>query len=167
MEHERRRDRPRTLKFKKLNVADKVFQWRQRNENLAADINHIRELARIVGASSGPLDPILVTPIGDKFYVVDGHHRMEAYRLAKWRKAIPVTYFEGSLEEAEEEAWRRNYKNSLPVTQDDKLEAAWRLVQQGGRTQQQIRDLTTISVRTIATMTKVLRERGFEVLTCH
>lgn len=98
-----------------------------------------------------------------KFYVVDGHHRLEAYRLAKWRREIPVVYFEEGLEAAQAEAWRLNYKNKLPMTQRDKLEAAWRLVKVGGRTQIEISDWTTISVRTISTMMSVLKEHGDSV----
>jgi ParB-like nuclease family protein len=154
----RREDRPRTLRFKDIYVADQVFQWRIRDDNLAADIAHIRELARTIEDKGKPLDPILVTPVGKKFYVVDGHHRLEAYRLAKWRKEIPVTYFDGNIKEAQEEAWRRNYKNKLPMRHADKLEAAWRLVKEGSRTQSAISDLTTISVRTIATMAAVWKE---------
>ena len=108
-----------------------MFQWRIREDNLAADIAHIRELARTIEDKKRPLDPILVTAVGKKFYVVDGHHRLEAYRLAKWRKEIPVRYFEGNLKEAQEEAWRRNYKNKLPMRHADKLEAAWRSVRGG------------------------------------
>jgi hypothetical protein len=159
----RREDRPRTLRFKDIHVADQVFQWRIRDDNLAADIAHIKELARTIEDKRKALDPILVTAVGKMFYVVDGHHRLEAYRLAKWQKEIPVTYFEGSLREARDEAWRRNYKNKLPMTRGDKLEAAWRLVKEGRLTQTAISDLTTISVRTIATMAGVLREHGPDV----
>ena len=155
-----RLDRPRALTFRNIHVADKVFQWRIREDNLAADVAHIRELARTIKDKRKPLDPLLVTAIGQRFYVVDGHHRLEAYRLAKWGKEIPVSYFEGGLKEAQAEAWRLNYKNKLPMTHRDKLEAAWRLVKEGGRTQAEISDWTTISVRTISTMMGVLKEHG-------
>ena len=156
----RRLDRPRALTFRNIHVADRVFQWRIREDNLAADIAHIRELARTIMDKRKPLDPLLVTAIGQRFYVVDGHHRLEAYRLAKWRREIPVTYFDGGLKEARAEAWTLNYKNKLPMTHRDKLEAAWRLVKEGERTQTEISDLTTISVRTISTMVGILKEHG-------
>lgn len=79
----RRTDRPRALTFRNIHVADRVFQWRIREDNLAADIAHIRELARTIKDKRKPLDPLLVTAIGQRFFVVDGHHRLEAYRLAK------------------------------------------------------------------------------------
>lgn len=46
------------------------------------------------------------------------------------------------------------------MTQQDKLEAAWRLVKEGQRTQMKISDQTTISVRTISTMMGILKEHG-------
>jgi hypothetical protein len=159
----RRLDRPRALTFRNIHVADKVFQWRIREDNLAADIAHIRELARTIKDRGKSLDPILVTAIGKNFYVIDGHHRLEAYRLAKWRKEIPVIHFEGDVGQAQAEAWRLNYKNKLPMTQRDKLEAAWRLVMEGGHTQEEIADWTTISVRTISTMMGVLKQHGDRV----
>jgi len=58
------------------------------------------------------------------------------------------------------EAWKLNYKNKLPMTHRDKLEAAWRLVKEGSRTQTDISDLTTISVRMISTMMGILKEHG-------
>ena len=88
----RREDRPLTLRFKDIHVADQVFQWRIREDNLAADIAHIRELARTIRDKWKPLDPLLVTPIGQRFYVVDGHHRLEAYRLARWGSAAHTPF---------------------------------------------------------------------------
>ena len=73
------------------------FQWRIREDNLAADVAHIRELARTISDKQKPLDRLLVTAIGQRFYVIDGHHRLEAYRLAKWRREIPVEQFRGNL----------------------------------------------------------------------
>jgi ParB-like chromosome segregation protein Spo0J len=41
-------------------------------------------------ASGTPLDPILVYLVGERFYVMDGHHRLAAYDTAKWTGNIPV-----------------------------------------------------------------------------
>ena len=154
----RREDRPLTLRFKDIHVADQVFQWRIREDNLAADIAHIRELARTIRDKWKLLDPLLVTFIGQMFYVFYFFFFLYVYRLARWRKEIPITYFEGSLKEAQAETWKLNYKNKLPMTHRDKLEAAWRLVKEGSRTQRDLSDLTTISVRTISTMMGILKE---------
>jgi hypothetical protein len=73
---------------------------------------------------------------------------------------VPVEYFEGDLVIAQQETLRRNTKNKLPVTTQDKLEAAWKLVRQGGLKHKSIAEVTTVSLRTIATMAKVLRDHS-------
>src|SRR4051812_36393065 len=66
--------KPTELPIQAINVADKVFQWRLEDDNVLADREHIKELARVLRSQEEPLEPLLVTPIGDKFYVIDGHH---------------------------------------------------------------------------------------------
>jgi hypothetical protein len=151
--------RPQQLRMQLINVADQVFQWRQLDLNLAEDERHSRELARVLTDRKQPLDPILVTLVGNRAFVVDGHHRLDAYRAAEWKRSIPVEYFEGTVEEAREEALRRNIENKLPMTRDDKFEAAWRLLKgDSKRTQAAIIELTTVSRRTISTMAAIWRE---------
>jgi hypothetical protein len=113
---ERREDRPAALALKDLQVANLVFQWRLLDSELGAEESHIKELVRVLQASERPLDPILVTAIGTRFYVVDGHHRLLAYRTAKWKRPVPVEHYEGTVEEAKAEALRLNIKNKLPMT---------------------------------------------------
>jgi hypothetical protein len=76
----------------------------------------------------GTLPPLLVYPIGDAYYVIDGHHRLAAYDTARCKGAILAHVFSGTLSEAERAALRSNNKNKLPMTQADKITAAWRLV---------------------------------------
>jgi hypothetical protein len=143
-----------------LCIADRVFQWRLPKENWFEEDRHARELVRVLSEHKRPLDPILVTAVGPKLYVIDGHHRVDAYHTVKWNRPVPVEYFEGTLKEARVEAFKRNSKNKLSMTRDDKFEGAWRLVKEGEETQTQIADITTVSVRTIATMVKVLRDHN-------
>jgi hypothetical protein len=72
---------------------------------------------------------------------------------------VPVRYFEGTVREAQDEALRLNIKDKLPMSRAEKFEAAWRLVQRGEKIQEEIADLTAVSLRTIATMAKVLRDK--------
>jgi ParB-like chromosome segregation protein Spo0J len=154
----RRSDRPSALTLKEINLADKVFQWRNLNENIAASTDHLRELVRILKATKKPLDPIVVTPIGNRFFLLEGHHRLEAYRAAGWRKVIPVRYFSGTVREAQDEALIQNIKNKLQMSRAEKFDAAFRLIRQHTKTYEQIHDATTVSLRTINTMAEVLRE---------
>jgi hypothetical protein len=111
-------------------VAEKVFQWRTPQYNMIPSDDHIFELAKAT-QNTGALEPILVLPVADKYYVMDGHHRLAAYLTAGWKGDIPAIVFYGSLDEAVREALRRNTKNKLPMTTKDKTEAAWRLVKEG------------------------------------
>jgi ParB-like chromosome segregation protein Spo0J len=159
---ERLTERPSALPLKKIAVAEQVFQWRCPDVNQLDDGKHTWELVRVLEDHEQPLDPILVTPVGSNFYVVDGHHRLQAYLTAKWKQPVPVSYFDGNVLEAEQEALRLNCKNKLPMTDADKFEAAWRLVKDDvtGLTQKAIADATTISLRTISTMAATLKEHG-------
>jgi hypothetical protein len=157
-EQKRRKDRPVTLPLRDIHVADQVFQWRNRAENLVRSMGHLDELTRVLKATKKPLDPVVVTAVGDKFYVLEGHHRLEAYRAIRWRKAVPVKYFEGTVAQARDEALRLNIKDKLPLSRGEKFDAAFRMVKRDEKTYEQIKDITTVSVRTIATMAGVLRD---------
>jgi ParB/Sulfiredoxin domain len=152
--------RPKALRVHELYVADRVFQWRLPKKNWFEDERHTQELVRVISEHKKPLDPILVTAIGAKFYVVDGHHRVDAYHTVGWTRPVPVEYFEGGLNEARVEAFKRNSKNKLSMTREDKYEGAWRLVKEGEHTQVQIAAITTVSVRTISTMGSTLLKYG-------
>jgi len=156
-------ERPAELPLERIKVAPRVFQWRLSNENIVNDEMHTADLVRALDDRKQPLDPILVAPFGEDFYVVDGHHRLIAYRTVQWRKDVPVEHFEGDLKAAQEEALRRNNKNKLPMTKNDRFEAAWRMMKMGDRAHRSIQELTTVSLRTLSTMAAVLRERKEEV----
>jgi hypothetical protein len=114
------------LKRKDIRVAEQVFQWRLRGYNMIPSDDHIFDMAQAT-QRTGALEPILVFPVADKYYVMDGHHRLAAYITAGWKADIPAIVFGGSLDEAVREALRRNNKNKLSMTTKDRSEAAWRL----------------------------------------
>lgn len=72
-----------------LYVAGDVFQWRGNQDRWERE-NHIYNLATALRNQGTPLERLTVWPVGDKFYVIDGHHRLGAYDTAKWSKDIPV-----------------------------------------------------------------------------
>ena len=116
------------LTLKDIRVAETVFQWK--NPGMVPSDDHIFDLAKAT-QNTGALDPILVLPVADKYYVIDGHHRLAAYITAKWRGTIPAMVFSGSLDEAIREALRSNNKNKLSMTTKDRIEAAWSFVKKG------------------------------------
>ena len=96
--------------------------------------------------------------------VIDGHHRLASYDTAKWNGAIPAEVFEGTLDQAYLEALRLNSRNKLPMSKEDKQEAAWRLVKlQDGSSREQISEWTTVSTSNISNMRRVLKKlQGLE-----
>jgi hypothetical protein len=111
-----------------IRVASQVFQWRIPKRNMLPSDDHIFRMAQALLQQRKPLTPIIVFSVGEMFYVMDGHHRIAAYDTARWTKAIPAKVFQGSLEAAWRSALGRNSHDKLPMTQEDKTAAAWRVV---------------------------------------
>lgn len=111
---------PTTLALADMFTCADLMQQRE------GDRAHVKELRAGLKAH-GALDPILVRQVGKKFLIVDGHHRFVAYREAETVGAVPVAHFQGDLREAVKEAIRANAKAKLNMTEEDKLNAAWRM----------------------------------------
>lgn len=108
-----------------------TFQWRGSTGDTPASRDHIDGLKKILGQSKEPLDPILVYPSEATGYVVvDGHHRLWAYRKARWEHPVPVVVFRGTPEEAREAALKANNKNKLPLTKEQRQEIAWKMTKE-------------------------------------
>jgi hypothetical protein len=143
-----------------LFVAEKVFQWRSPHADLQAEERHMRELMRNLD-QGGELAPIVVMAIGDKLYVVDGHHRLAAY-AGLGKKAVPVHHFAGSLQDAWLKSLDANIHDKLPITTQDKYEAAFTMVKHKLRrdltmTWEEIARRTTASVRLVYKMQSTLK----------
>ena len=115
---------------------DTLFQFRQTGTDKA----HVRGLTQTLRAVGG-LDPILVweevgpdgLPTG-RLILLDGHHRLAAYATAKGsQKGIVAVVFRGDRTEAMLQAVKANTRESLPLTQRERMDAAWRLVRLPGR----------------------------------
>jgi hypothetical protein len=112
--------RPEALKLSEMFVSADLMQQRE------GERAHIKDLRAGLKAQ-GVLDPILVRQVGPKFLVIDGHHRFAAYDAEAVFEAVPVTHFQGDLRDAIKEAIRANAKAKLNMTEEDKLNAAWRM----------------------------------------
>jgi ParB-like chromosome segregation protein Spo0J len=146
-----------------LETDEKSFQWRM-GYNIEESSRHVGGLKDVLKDKRKPLDPILVYPRGAGFVVIDGHHRLEAYKEASWDGPVPVEVFQGTPQEAELEALRRNIKDKLPMTREDKLESAWRLVKERSFSKSKISELTTVSNGTIGNMRAALEKHGDEAM---
>nr|WP_321455036.1 ParB/RepB/Spo0J family partition protein [uncultured Cohaesibacter sp.] len=117
---------------------------------------HLTELKRALERMAD-LDPVLILPCGDSFVLIDGHHRLEAYRRDEERTDIPVRYFEGSIENAVLEAARINSKAVLPLNNQQRQNLAWRLVLTKRYSKAQLVEAAAVSYGQISNMRKVMK----------
>ncbi|MCA1971547.1 MAG: ParB/RepB/Spo0J family partition protein [Caenispirillum sp.] len=153
---------PEEVPLEKLEVLPQVFQLRGRQE---PDADHVWKLQRIV-LERGPLDPVEVVHVAGRFFVVDGHHRVEAYREAGWRKQpVPVRVIPERPSRAALRAGAANSRLRLQMREWERSEAAWKLVNLGSNngagtirySKAEIARAASVSERTVANMRKVRR----------
>jgi hypothetical protein len=98
------------------------------------------------------LEPLTVFWTGNGWTCIDGHHRAAAYEAAAFKGKIPVTVFEGTLDEAIAHAAMTNSRDKLPMKPEEKTHAAWRLTV-----------LTTLSINEVHKTTTVAKSRISEM----
>ena len=102
-----------------------LFQPRQLAEH------HLGALQRAIEAG-GALEPILVWRAGTRTFLLDGHHRIEAYGRAGFTSEIPVRFFEGDAVAALVEAGKANSRAKLPMDTQERMNfevvPVWRAV---------------------------------------
>lgn len=148
---------PDGLALDQIAKAESVFQPRTLEGRMREDMAHLKTLAGAVGTPEKPkfLDPITVWWGGDRWFVIDGHHRIEAYRQVGTRSAVPVTVFLGTLDRAMAHSAASNSKDKLPMTMGDKMNAAWRLVVLTRLTKAEVMEATGVSKGTVDNMRQV------------
>ena len=149
---------PTTLKLREIHVAPNVFQWRLAGRNVLNSEDHVLYLARVLldaEAGVSPLPAVLVYLIGDRYFVLDGHHRLDAYHSVKWKHSVPVKVFSGTLEQARLKALKENHHNKLPMTHEDKSAAAWELTKTTELSKEQVHTLAAVSIGTVGNMRRV------------
>lgn len=117
-------------------ATDPAFQFRQ----TGTDKGHVRGLAQTL-RTVGDLDPVLVWEENDtegkptgRLVLLDGHHRLAAYATAKGhRAAVPAVVLRGDRTAATLAAVQANSRESLPLTNSERMDAAWRLVRLPGK----------------------------------
>jgi ParB-like chromosome segregation protein Spo0J len=153
--------RPECLPATKLKTLPALFQPREGMSSTGATsedhVNDLVQQLRNKPVDRRVLDPIIVYGAGSRFYVVDGHHRLAAYRKAGVDGLVPVKFFEGTPEEAVGVAIAENAKIRLNMTREDKNEAAWRMVVMDRisakrLTKDQIAEQSGVSPRSVARM---------------
>lgn len=157
--------KPTTLPLGKVKLWPEVFQQR-RPAKFAQDA-HIRALASKAKTSPlGTLDPLTVWWDGKGWACIDGHHRMDAYRVAG-TSDIPVVVLEGSIEDALVLSAKANTRDKLQMGRGEKSNAAWHLVVHTSLSKAEQADASGVSERQVALMRKAkatLEAMGIENL---
>lgn len=133
-----RADVPAALPMDAIQHAPDLFQPRHDSVAYAPGKSeaHIAKLAKAPKAGR-PLDPVTVAAMGDTWYLVDGHHRIQAYREAGWTELVPVKAEQSETSGAERVEWAirlslaDNGKDRLPLGDADRQTRAWQAVARG------------------------------------
>jgi hypothetical protein len=88
---------------------------------------HVSDLVRAVKAKR-VIAPLLVLRIGERGFLLDGHHRLAAYKQVDTKQRVPCEFFDGTVAQAVLEARRRNSETKLAMSTTQKLDDAWKLV---------------------------------------
>jgi len=117
-----------------LEVKPSLFQFREtgggtHSPDFYRSKTHIKNLSKPLRNPEIELDPITIAWINQSWSmgmwtVIEGHHRLEAYKFHN-RCHIPCVIFEGDRLEIVLQALSSNYKDKLPMTQSEKLDAQW------------------------------------------
>ena len=156
-------DTPQVLHLDSIHMAHSVFQPRQFEDGTkATSEDHTQGLVEaILNEPTHQLDPIVVWWSGSNWRVIDGAHRLMAYRRVNKKGRlknlmIPVVVFKGDLYQAIDESIKLNSKDKLPMSKDDKMNGAWRLTILDKHTKPQIHSICKVGTSTIARMRETL-----------
>lgn len=147
-------------------TTDRTFRHRSGDDS-AAHLSALRKTLR----NTGGLDPVLVwqetdetgNPTGRQI-LLDGHYRVAAYRAEQAAgkingHGVPAVLLTCTRMEAHLEALLVNAKDTLPLTQIERLNAAWFLVRTypNALSKPRLAKVSGASERTVANMRKQLR----------
>jgi hypothetical protein len=132
---------PREFAWQKTDV-DKWYA-----KKLAKHINHV-----------GELDPIIVIRLREQWVCVDGHHRLEGYKIQEWSGTIKCAWFKGTAWDAADLSLHANRGIRLEISPTDRFENAWKRVLIGRDSKSKIKELCGVSDGMIAKMRKAMKE---------
>lgn len=127
----------------------------------AMEEHHLQDLRRAI-KSQGSLEPLTVKRFGNLVVLIDGHHRLEAYKLEKRKNEVPVRFFTGTLDEAILESGRANSQAKLVMSVQEKQNRAWQLILLGQHSKKQIQLSVGVSDGQLGRMRRVKNELGPE-----
>jgi alkylated DNA nucleotide flippase Atl1 len=137
------------------------------NNRAAPDERAIADLVKVL-TNGDKLPAVTVLRVGGRNFLIDGHQRLEAFRLhaAKagrgGRFVVPVTYFHGTPAEAVFASIERNSQHGVKLTASERTDAAWKLVLIGAKTRTEMTKATGVSRGWLTKMRQVMRALGDE-----
>jgi hypothetical protein len=146
---------PASLPRSDIKQLPDIFQPRHKK----LDVRHVEELAKLIKRGVS-VDPVVVYPMADGFVLIDGHHRVAAYKQAGGTKAIPVKVFDGTLEEAVLASGLVNGRTRLPMTKTERMDYAWRLIKFERYSKAQVCEASSVSDGQVGKMRRVFRHLG-------
>ena len=163
---------PSRLLLSNIRMAHSVFQPRG-FEDASSSEEHVRVLQKAIkNEPTQELDPILIWWSGEYWRVIDGHHRLLAYRRFIAESGtrdiyIPVREFSGTLNEALFASIAANSKDKLAMNSDDKLNRGWVLtITQPEISKKEVSSICKIGTATVARMRRCLKEIKHEYPEC-
>jgi len=112
----------RPIPLDQVQSMPEVFQPRM-SQVVEKHVSDLRSSLKTVGE----LTPVIVIALGKHPIIVDGHHRLEAYRM-ELRDEIPVEFFRGTVQEAILLSGTANSKTIMPLNRFQRSNWAWKLV---------------------------------------
>jgi hypothetical protein len=112
------------LRVSEITVCETLFQRRDLWTNKAARGEHIRDLKRAIKDDPAGMKPIAVWWGGDCWYLVDGHHRLQAYEGLSYVGLVPVKVVSGTLQDALAHIGQSNTRNKLPMSNAERMSLA-------------------------------------------
>jgi len=146
--------RPRRLPLEEL--ATSPHGWAVRDFSEYGAERQVAGLADTLRRTRRPLDPLTVARVGGLWLILDGHLRFLAYHLVGWASKVPVRVYQGSAREALCESIKENAKARLPLTREERMDAAWKLTRIGGFSKREITQTTATGNGTVGRMREVL-----------
>ncbi len=144
---------PDVLPLSAITIHGVVFQPRTMSEH------HVHGLTKII-RNQGKVTPVVVWPAGEQVILLDGHHRIEAYRKAEKTDAIPVEYFEGTADDALARSGELNTPLKLPMTTEERQNFARRMETLGDYSLAEIVLKSGVSKAQVARMRSARRKLG-------
>ena len=156
----------RALGLHALSLAPEVFQGRMADVSGYLQEKHACDLAKSIKNTRTHLEPMTVFWIDGNYYIIDGHHRYEAYSrcehdVPELMAQIPVDEFRGTFHEAKILSATANTRNKLPMETIEKREMAWQLLNLGKDyyvSQVNITVMTSVTKNTVTKYKKLMED---------